>query len=158
MWVESLRTPATVIEVARNRRRVVVDAGAFVATVDVDQIGALPEEADGASESAVGAGGREKQSGGGDIRLPRPEAGITDQVDLRGLHVDEALGKLDAFLSEAMLTGLREVRIIHGLGTGRLRAAVQEYLSNSGVVKNFRLGEAGRDPGGPGVTFAELEE
>ena len=76
------------------------------------------------------------------------------ELKLIGLRVDEALVELEGFLSRAILSGLREVRIIHGIGTGRLQAAVREHLGRHPLVDSFRAGEAheGRD----GATVATL--
>jgi len=69
------------------------------------------------------------------------------ELKLIGLRVDEALDLLEPFLNHAALGGMREVRVIHGLGTGRLRAAVREHLARHPLVEGFRAGEPheGRD-------------
>ena len=69
------------------------------------------------------------------------------ELKLIGLRVDEALDLLEQFLDRASLGGLREVRVIHGLGTGRLRDAVRECLARHPLVEGFRAGEPheGRD-------------
>jgi DNA mismatch repair protein MutS2 len=70
-----------------------------------------------------------------------------NELKLIGLRVDEALDMLEPFLNHASLASLREVRIIHGLGTGRLRDAVREFLARHPLVDSFRTGEPheGRD-------------
>ncbi|MCR4399741.1 MAG: endonuclease MutS2 [Syntrophomonadaceae bacterium] len=75
------------------------------------------------------------------------------ELDLRGLHAEDALHELDRYLSDARLAGLTSVRIIHGKGTGALRRAVREYLEKAGV-QEFRDGERGE--GGSGVTVVLL--
>jgi DNA mismatch repair protein MutS2 len=69
------------------------------------------------------------------------------ELKLIGLRVDEALDLLEQFLDRASLGGQREVRVIHGLGTGRLRNAVREHLARHPLVEGFRPGEPheGRD-------------
>jgi DNA mismatch repair protein MutS2 len=69
------------------------------------------------------------------------------ELKLIGLRVDEALVLLEQFLDRASLGGQREVRVIHGLGTGRLRNAVREHLARHPLVEGFRPGEPheGRD-------------
>jgi DNA mismatch repair protein MutS2 len=69
------------------------------------------------------------------------------ELKLIGLRVEEALDLLEPFLNHASLGGLREVRVIHGLGTGRLRDAVREFLARHPLVDSFRGGEPheGRD-------------
>jgi DNA mismatch repair protein MutS2 len=62
------------------------------------------------------------------------------ELKLIGLRVDEALDLLEPFLDTASLGGMREVRIIHGMGTGRLRNAVREHLVRHPLVEEFRPG------------------
>lgn len=76
-------------------------------------------------------------------------------VDLRGLHVDEALEKLEMFLDTAYLESRAGVHIIHGHGTGALKRAVRGWLIGSRYVADFRPGERGE--GGDGVTVAALK-
>ena len=80
--------------------------------------------------------------------------GASPEVDLRGLTGEEAVVELDRFLDQAVLGKLQEVRIIHGKGTGAVRAAVREHLKRSPYVRSFRPGRYGE--GEDGVTVAEL--
>ncbi len=76
------------------------------------------------------------------------------EVDLRGMDAVEAICVLERYLDEAMRSNLSQVRIIHGKGTGTLRAAVQQSLRKNKFVKKFRLGQYGE--GEDGVTIAEF--
>jgi DNA mismatch repair protein MutS2 len=73
----------------------------------------------------------------------------SDQRELKliGMRVDEALAELEPFINHAAAAGLQEVRIIHGVGTGRLRDAVREELERHPLVEGHRPGEPheGRD-------------
>ena len=77
-----------------------------------------------------------------------------NEVHLRRLTVDEALPKLDQYLYDAFMTGLYQVRVVHGKGTGTLRRIVREELAKHPLVKSYRPGEYGE--GGAGVTIVEL--
>ena len=79
---------------------------------------------------------------------------MPSEVDLRGMDCVEAISVLERYLDEAMRSNLQTVRIIHGKGTGALRAAVQQSLRKNRFVKNFRLGVYGE--GEDGVTIAEF--
>lgn len=79
---------------------------------------------------------------------------ISTSLDLRGLTADEALDQMDKYIDDARLAGLPRVYIIHGKGTGALRAAIQEHLHEYIGIKSFRLGEAGE--GGMGCTVVDL--
>lgn len=76
------------------------------------------------------------------------------EVDLRGMDAVEAICVLERYLDGAMRNGLKQVRIIHGKGTGVLRAAVQQELKKNKFVKKYRLGVYGE--GEDGVTIAEF--
>jgi DNA mismatch repair protein MutS2 len=79
---------------------------------------------------------------------------VRQEIDLRGLRVDEVELELGRALDAAVMGSLAEVRIIHGKGTGAVRARVQELLGGDRRVKEFRLGVHGE--GGAGVTVARL--
>ena len=76
-------------------------------------------------------------------------------MDLRGQTVDEALVSIDKYLDDAFLSGLREVTLIHGKGTGALRDGIHQYLRRHPHVNTFRLGKYGE--GESGVTVVELK-
>lgn len=79
---------------------------------------------------------------------------VKTEIDLRGETADEAIANLGIFIDHCVLTGVEEIRIIHGKGTGALRAAVSEYLKHHPNVSEFRLGRYGE--GEHGVTIAKL--
>lgn len=81
-------------------------------------------------------------------------APAVDEVHLRRLTIDEALLKLDRYLDSAFMSGLHQVRVVHGKGTGTLRQAVQELLAKHPLVQSYRPGAYGE--GGIGVTVVEL--
>lgn len=77
-------------------------------------------------------------------------------LNLIGKRVDEALPLVDKALDQALLAGRAEIRVVHGMGTGRLRAAVREYLAGHPAVSSFRAGVRGE--GGAGVTVAQVRQ
>ena len=72
------------------------------------------------------------------------------------MNVEEALETVDKYLDEAFLAGLPSAVLIHGKGTGALRSAVTQFLSEHPQVKSYRLGGIGE--GGLGVTVVELKK
>jgi DNA mismatch repair protein MutS2 len=76
------------------------------------------------------------------------------ELHLIGKTVDEALPQLDGYLDRAVRAGMSEVRIVHGHGTGRLRAAVRKFLSGHAHVDAHRPGEPRE--GGDGATVVTL--
>jgi DNA mismatch repair protein MutS2 len=88
--------------------------------------------------------------------IPRPaeRASPGMELDLRGKMVEEGLIELERYLDSAFLSGLPWVRIIHGKGSGKLRAAVRDALRTSPQVASVETG--GEQEGGDGVTIARL--
>ncbi|MCF0143251.1 MAG: endonuclease MutS2 [Parasporobacterium sp.] len=78
--------------------------------------------------------------------------GVSSELKLLGLTVDDALLELDKYLDDASMAHLDKVRIVHGKGTGALRQAVQNRLRKDKRVKEFHLAEYGE--GDAGVTIA----
>ncbi|HEY70665.1 MAG TPA: endonuclease MutS2 [Anaerolineae bacterium] len=76
------------------------------------------------------------------------------EIDVRGMVVDDALMELDRRLDAASLAGMPYVRVIHGKGTGRLRAAIRQSLRDNPYVASFKPGEA--NEGGDGVTIVDI--
>ncbi len=85
----------------------------------------------------------------------RMERSAATDLDLRGMASDEGLIEVDRFIDNAVMAGVPQVTIIHGKGTGVLRAAVQQHLRRHPSVKSFRLGTYGE--GESGVTVVELK-
>ncbi len=81
-------------------------------------------------------------------------AGISTKVDIRGMRPYEIQATVEKFLDEAYLSGLKQVEIVHGTGTGALRRAVSELLKSHPFVVAFRSGEM--TEGGQGVSIVEL--
>ena len=78
----------------------------------------------------------------------------SSELDLRGMMTDEAVPVLERYIDSAVMGRLEKVTIIHGKGTGALRAAVTQSLKTNKAVKSFRLGHYGE--GENGVTIVEL--
>ena len=80
---------------------------------------------------------------------------VKSEIDLRGMMSDEAVSVMERYLDSAWMAKLNTVTIIHGKGTGALRAAVQRALKQNRHVKSFRLGRYGE--GETGVTIVEFQ-
>ncbi len=89
-------------------------------------------------------------------RSPRKMAQIKSETDVRGLIGDDAIFVIDKFLDDAVLSGLSNVRIIHGKGTGALRKALWDYFKRDTRIKEYRLGTFGE--GDAGVTVVTLKD
>lgn len=80
---------------------------------------------------------------------------VRSEIDLRGKMVDEGIHELETYLDRAILNGYQEVYVIHGKGTGALRAGILEYVKSSAYVASYRVG--GHGEGGLGCTVVTLK-
>ena len=84
---------------------------------------------------------------------PKPAPSL--EINVIGLTVHEALPEVEAFIDSAVIANLEEVRIVHGVGTGKLRAGIHDYLRKHPNVAEYRLGKYGE--GDTGVTILKLK-
>jgi DNA mismatch repair protein MutS2 len=106
-------------------------------------------------DEVVAMEGPRPASGGTTIAAHTSNAsGGRGEVNLVGMTVDEALPAVDKLLDEAALSDRKELRVIHGFGSGRLRNAVADMLKGHPHVASVRVGAEGRG----GVTVVELKE
>lgn len=143
VFVTSLNSDATVLKGADAKGQVQVQAGAVKLFVPLSEL-RMPERPNAPQRM-----------------ITRPREIMTDiktvkyELDLRGKLVDDAILEIDAFIDQCVLSGRTEFNIIHGKGTGALRAGVQSYLKTHPKVKSFRLGNYGE--GDAGVTVVTLK-
>jgi DNA mismatch repair protein MutS2 len=130
------------------RGRVVAEAGGLVTV----QAGSLTVRV-ARSEIEPVTGGRAKTPGTS-VSLPVRED-VPRELRLLGLTSDEARAAVEKFLDDAVLAGHREIRLVHGKGTGALRRAVEGCLRGHPLVGSFRLAEP--SAGGAGATVVALE-
>jgi len=108
---------------------------------------------------AGSAGGGNTGAGGPAVRVNidlQPRTGSLTELKVIGDTVDEAITRLEKFLDEAMTTDIRELRIVHGHGTGQLRRAIAAFLKEHPLVAKFDT--APQNQGGGGATIVELKE
>jgi len=96
---------------------------------------------------------KKKVSAGSNVQIKA--ATVAPEIDLRGMESIEAVITAERYIDSAVMSKLKTVTIIHGKGTGALRAAVQQMLKRNKAVKSFRLGRYGE--GESGVTVVELK-
>lgn len=144
--IVGLNKQATVLSVEKGNN-VQVMAGTAKMRVKTENLRLLSEKQKQPSSNAP----RKK----GDSLEGRGTLAADTRLDLRGMMVDDALIEIDRFIDSGLRTGLSEFTIIHGKGTGALRAATHNYLRNCKFVKSFRLGLYGE--GENGVTIVILK-
>lgn len=137
-----LGTRAEVISVSPDRQ-LTLQAGIMKITVREDEVRLL----EGVKSET------QKQMARVEAKLRA--APVKAEIDLRGMMTDEAVSVMERYLDSAYLGKLNTVTVIHGKGTGALRAAVHQALKRNKHVKSFRLGRYGE--GETGVTIVEFQ-
>ena len=106
-------------------------------------------------EEPLSATERQRQrTSAGKIKMSKSMT-VGTEINLLGKPVDEAIAELDKYLDDAYMAHLTSVRVVHGKGTGALRAGVHNYLKRQKHVKSYRLGAFGE--GDAGVTIVEFK-
>ena len=137
VYVRSIKKSGIVTRVLSDERLQVAigDLSIRCATTDVEQSQARPTE-------------RTKEP----VRMvPASRSPIPKSVDLHGMTADDAVRAVERHLNRAILAGAEQTKIVHGLGTGKVRSAVHALLSSLAVVRAFRLNDA--NPGETDVYF-----
>lgn len=144
--ISGLGVTGTLLETPQGKKRVKVKVGQREVLATVANLVGLARGVE--AQPPVSSSPRRVSSGGG--------LGLDEQtvVDVRGKAADEALDEVVAALDRATLAGVPFLRIVHGHGTGKLKASLRDYLKDSPYVAEFRTGD--RTEGGDGVTVVKL--
>ena len=140
--IVTLDQKATVLSAPDSKGEVMVQAGVMKLNVKLKDIRLIEEK-----KAAAPTSGKVGLGAGKQVGL---------ELDVRGMLVDEANIMVDRYLDDAYNAGLGEVNIIHGKGTGALRAGVQAFLKRHPLVKGYRMGSYGE--GDAGVTVVTLKK
>ena len=138
---------ATVLKAPAQDGSVLVQAGIMKMTVRADEVRPVKKQPEKAKPKTF-------RSGPGGVRELRV-ATTPSEIDVRGLCAEEAILEVDQFVSSALMSKLPTIRIIHGKGTGTLRAAIQTHLKRNKFCKTVRNGVFGE--GEMGVTVVEFK-
>lgn len=148
VYLPEMQKKATVTAMADKNGQIEVRVGALKTKVPLTALTQVPKAKPTAKKQRPQPSAPRQ---GGDI-TPRTSQ---TELNLLGKTVDEALLEVDQFIDNAVMGGLGTLYIIHGRGTGALRAAIQQHLRAHKGVKKFRLGRYGE--GEDGVTVVELK-
>lgn len=143
--IASLNKRGTVLKTDDKGGRVFVSAGSVRLWADISDLRTVTggiKEKKPKHRTVTGVPSRENRS-------------VPGEIDIRGMASDEAIIELDRYIDNAVLSGITDIRIIHGKGTGVLRKAVQEHLKRHKSIAGFRLGVFGE--GENGVTVATVK-
>ena len=112
--------------------------------------------AGGVRAAAATARARPRGAGAAASRDLDEATAVPSEINLIGIRVEPALEQLDSYLDRALLASRRQVRVIHGHGTGRLRQAIREHLRKHAAVQESHPGAP--EEGGNGATIATLRD
>lgn len=149
VMVHSMGVKGTVMSLPNTKGKCFVQMGIMRSEVNADDLELLEEETLQNRKEQL-----RERSGAGKIKMMK-SLHVSSSINLIGKTVDEAIALLDKYLDDAYLAKLHQITIIHGVGTGALRNAVQVHLKKSKYIKTYRMGEYGE--GGYGVTVAEFK-
>lgn len=137
----SMGVKANVIAIDDDRN-LTLQAGIMKVNAREDEVYVLEQQSAAKQKAAVTTG------------VSLQSSSTSSELDIRGMMTDEAIPVVERYIDSAVMSKLSGVSIIHGKGTGALRAAVQQSLKKNKAVKSFRLGKYGE--GESGVTIVEL--
>lgn len=148
VFVRSMNAEGVIISFRKEKNTAEVQCGALRVRSKLNDLFQVtppkPKKQKGKPESGVQV-----------VRKLAPKPLPVSELNVIGLTVDEALPEVENFLDGAVLSNLTEVRIVHGMGTGKLRAGIQNFLRRHPRVAEFRLGRYGE--GESGVTVVTLK-
>ena len=147
VMVHSMGVKGTVSTEPDTKGKCYVQMGVLRSLVDVKDLELLEQETKAAKKEASITHSR-------NMKMSKAMT-ISPEINLIGKTVDEALALLDKYLDDAYLARLHQVTVIHGMGTGALRNAVQNHCKKCKFVNSYRMGEYGE--GGYGVTVVEFK-
>lgn len=142
-------TVGTVLEI--SGKNAIVSFGNLKTSVKIDRLTPTNAKVDsGAKKSASFV-----SSSTGDAIRSR-QLNFKQEIDVRGMRVDEAVQAVTYFIDDAIQFNARRVRILHGTGTGALRQYIRQYLSTLGGIASFHDEDVRL--GGAGITVVEIDE
>ena len=145
--VHSLNLTGTVSSLPDAKGNLYVQMGILRSQIHISDLSII--------EEPLSATERQRQrTSAGKIKMSKSMT-VGTEINLLGKTVDEAIAELDKYLDDAYMAHLTSVRVVHGKGTGALRAGVHNYLKRQKHVKSYRLGAFGE--GDAGVTIVEFK-
>lgn len=150
--VLTMNVVGTVSQIHKAKNQVSVLIGSLNTKMDIKNLAILKGYKDPEDTKAASSKSR---SGSGKIKMAKSSS-VSSEINLLGYTVDEAVAVLDKYLDDAYIAKIPQVRIVHGKGTGALRAGVTSYLRGVPYIKDFRLGQIGE--GAEGVTIVTFKD
>jgi len=147
VMLKNLHQKVKVITLPDKNNRLTVDMGNMTMKVKKNELAVLDENYKESKKNVIPSASFKK--------FELRKLSMSQELDLRGFRVEEALDAVENYLDQASLANLSPVYIIHGHGTGALKQSVRDFLKTSPYVAKFRAGE--ESEGGDGVSVVEIK-
>lgn len=139
--IKSLDQVVTILDIVGENA--IVKTGMAKTKISLTKLSAVPNDISAKKTQTKG------------ITVPHRKEALPKEIDLRGQTGDDAWFMVDSYLDSAVAEGYTSVTLVHGKGTGALKAALWKYLKGDKRIRSFRLGRYGE--GDTGVTIVELK-
>ena len=146
VYLDGGTTPMTIIDIKDGKA--LLQVGGMQSFVDIQRLKR-------AKSSDKNTDDAKKQTVSINFQTEKKSGGYLQGLDVRGLRGDEALEQVAKYIDQALTTGHREIKILHGTGTGALRSMIRDYLRVQPIVKTCH--DEKIDLGGAGITVVELD-
>lgn len=144
VWVEKLKSHGKIEAMNAKHTLITINVNGVSFTMKANELQQKREDDEPAQPTIV------------KVHVPTAAQHTSTEINLIGKRVEDALEELESYINQAILSHIDEVRVIHGFGTGRLRAGIHAWLKNNPSVISYRLGKDNADPGGGGCTIVTL--
>lgn len=141
VYIQSLDQSGVIQKISGSK--IIVRVGGMELTTGIENLYISPRKKETPKEKSV------------HIRKNIPGSAAPFEINLLGKTVSEGIAETEALIDRAVVAGIKELKIIHGFGTGRLRAGIWNYLKTNRNVSEFRGGRYGE--GEMGVTIVTLK-
>ncbi|MCF7858307.1 MAG: endonuclease MutS2 [Candidatus Cloacimonetes bacterium] len=140
VWLKDMEMIGEITEISGKKAK--VDLDGIVLTTSISKLYQV-------NESKLKKSDLKKK-----ITLPKGDAKL--ELNILGHSFEEALPKIETFIDNAIVSGLPMIRIVHGKGTGALRAKVRNHLHSNKLIEEFF--SPSPEAGGSGVTVVKIKE
>ena len=147
VMLKHLHQKVKIVSLPDKNKRLSVDMGNMTMKVKEDELAVLDDNYKASKKNQI--------PGTSFKKFELRKYSMSQELDLRGYRVEEALDEVENYLDQASLANLSPVYIIHGHGTGALKQAVRDFLKTSPYVAKFRPGEDSE--GGDGVSVVDIK-
>lgn len=142
VFVESLQCNATVLDINKKNNRLKLLAKNMEIEVPLTEISVKKDGVSPLRQETI------------KVFENMEQGNFSSKLNVVGLRIDEALSMVDKFINHAVLAGISEITIIHGIGKGLLMKSIRDYLSGHPLINSFRSGKF--EEGGSGITIAKI--